>query len=70
MDPLSTAAPAFVEMAHRIVRATAATVDRKNRPRTRILHPTWVWGNRPTTRARSTAGPLLGTDGTKLTWSE
>ena len=36
-------APAFVEMAHRIVWASAATVDRQGRPRSRILHPLWQW---------------------------
>jgi len=30
-------------MAHRIVWATAATIDRQDRPRTRILHPFWRW---------------------------
>jgi hypothetical protein len=34
-------APTFVEMAHRIVWCTAATVDEAGRPRTRILHPIW-----------------------------
>lgn len=36
-----TVASAFVDMAHRIVWATAATVDPRNRPRTRVLHPLW-----------------------------
>lgn len=40
---LSTVAPAFVEMAHRIVWCSAATVDADNRPRSRILHPIWEW---------------------------
>ena len=35
-------AVAFVEMAHRIVWCTVATVDPNGRPRTRILHPVWV----------------------------
>ena len=43
MDRLDEVAPAFVEMAHRIVWATAATVDPSDRPRTRILHPLWEW---------------------------
>lgn len=43
MDPLSRVAPAFVEMAHQIVWASAATVDRKGRPRSRVLHPIWEW---------------------------
>ena len=42
-DDLARVAPAFVEMAHRIVWATAATVDARGRPRTRILHPLWEW---------------------------
>jgi hypothetical protein len=43
MSELAEVAPAFVEMAHRIVWASVATVDRQGRPRTRILHPLWVW---------------------------
>jgi hypothetical protein len=39
VDP--AVAEAFVEMAHRIVWATVATVDAANRPRSRILHPLW-----------------------------
>jgi hypothetical protein len=40
LEPVATA---FVEMAHRIVWCSAATVDPKGRPRSRILHPVWVW---------------------------
>jgi hypothetical protein len=40
---LSELAPVFVKMAHRIVWCTVATVDAKGRPRTRILHPIWLW---------------------------
>ena len=43
MTELSKIAPAFVEMAHRIVWCTAATVDAEGRPRSRILHPIWRW---------------------------
>jgi hypothetical protein len=43
MSELAEVAPAFVEMAHRIVWATVATVDRLGRARTRILHPIWEW---------------------------
>jgi hypothetical protein len=43
MAYLAEVAPAFVEMAHRIVWATAATVTPGNHPRTRILHPLWEW---------------------------
>jgi hypothetical protein len=32
---------AFIAVAHRIVWCTVATVDRHNRPRSRILHPYW-----------------------------
>ena len=41
MNTLVEIAPAFVEMAHRIVWGSAATVDREGRPRSRILHPIW-----------------------------
>lgn len=43
MQDLSLVAPAFVEMAHRIVWSSAATVDAQGRPRSRILHPIWQW---------------------------
>lgn len=43
MSPLAETAPAFVAVAHRIVWCTVATVDRHNRPRSRILHPLWEW---------------------------
>jgi hypothetical protein len=43
MKPLNKVAPAFVEMAHRIVWCSAATVDTSGRPRSRILHPVWEW---------------------------
>ena len=43
MSSLELTAPPFVEMAHRIVWATVATVDGRGRPRGRILHPYWVW---------------------------
>ena len=43
MTELTTIAPAFVEMAHRIVWATVATVEPSGQPRTRILHPIWEW---------------------------
>jgi hypothetical protein len=41
MAELSVVAPAFVEMAHRIVWCTVATVDADSSPRTRVLHPIW-----------------------------
>ncbi len=43
VTPLERIAPAFVEMAHSIVWASAATVDADGRPRSRILHPIWEW---------------------------
>ncbi len=43
MHDFAQVAPAFVEMAHRIVWATVATVDDHGRPRSRILHPIWQW---------------------------
>ncbi|HVM09118.1 MAG TPA: pyridoxamine 5'-phosphate oxidase family protein [Acidimicrobiales bacterium] len=43
MNSLEQTAAAFVEMAHRIVWAPAATVDADNRPWTRVLHPLWTW---------------------------
>jgi hypothetical protein len=43
MADLGKVAPAFVEMAHRIVWATVSTVDPEGRPRNRILHPYWTW---------------------------
>ncbi|MBM4336405.1 MAG: pyridoxamine 5'-phosphate oxidase family protein [Deltaproteobacteria bacterium] len=43
MTELAKIGPAFVEMAHRIVWCSAATVDRRGRPRSRVLHPIWVW---------------------------
>jgi hypothetical protein len=38
---LEQIAPAFIEMAHSIVWASAATVDANGRPRSRVLHPIW-----------------------------
>jgi hypothetical protein len=43
MQDLAEVAPAFIEMAHRIVWCSVATVDSKGRPRSRILHPIWQW---------------------------
>ena len=40
---LTAVAPEFVEMAHRIVWCSTATVDGRGRPRSRILHPVWDW---------------------------
>ena len=43
MNTLNETAPVFVEMAHRIVWCSVATVDSHGRPRSRILHPIWEW---------------------------
>ena len=43
MQELAVVAPAFVEMAHRIVWCVGATIDPKGRPATRVLHPVWEW---------------------------
>ena len=70
MNELAEVAPAFVEMAHRIVWCTAATVDAHGRPRSRILHPLWQWdgkqligwiGTSPTAtkRAHFNASPFI-----------
>ena len=40
---LDEVAPAFVEMANRMVYCTLATVDRRGRPRTRMVHTLWEW---------------------------
>ena len=70
MNDLQEVAPAFVDMAHRIVWCTAVTVDTEGRPRSRILHPIWQWdgtqlvgwiGTRPTPvkRAHLAANPFM-----------
>lgn len=70
LNNLNEVAPAFVEMAHRIVWASVATVDAHGRPRSRILHPIWQWdGARlvgwiatsptPTKRAHLAAHPFV-----------
>jgi len=41
MTDFARTAPAFVEMAHKIVWASVATVDGRERPRSRVLHPYW-----------------------------
>lgn len=42
---LSTIAPAFVSMSHRIVWCTVATVATNGTARTRVLHPIWEYEN-------------------------
>jgi hypothetical protein len=48
--PPATVAEDFVAIAHRVVWATLATVDRRGRPRSRVVHPLW----------ESTADGLVG----------
>jgi hypothetical protein len=43
MSDLALVAPAFVEMAHRIVWCTVATSGADGTPSTRVLHPIWEW---------------------------
>ncbi len=43
MNSLSSTAPSFVEMAHRIVWCIGATTDLRGHPSTRVLHPIWEW---------------------------
>jgi len=70
MNDLETVAPAFVEMAHRIVWCSVATVDAAGRPRSRVLHPMWAWqdgqligwvgtGPTPTKRAHLEQSPYV-----------
>lgn len=70
MSTLNEVAPAFVDMAHRIVWCAAATVDARGRPRSRVLHPIWEWdgssltgwiatGPTPIKRAHLEAHPWL-----------
>ncbi len=70
MQSLDLVAPAFVEMAHRIVWCSVASVDAAGRPRSRVLHPMWEWqdgrlvgwvGTGPTTtkRAHLEASPFV-----------
>ena len=41
MATIDEIAPVFIEMAHRIVWCSVATVDGEGRPRSRVLHPYW-----------------------------
>lgn len=41
MSSIDVVAPAFIDMAHRIVWATVATVSPTGQPRSRVLHPIW-----------------------------
>lgn len=44
VSSFSEIAQEFVERTHRVVWCNAATVDRRGRPRSRILHPIWLEG--------------------------
>lgn len=70
MNSLTETAQAFTTMAHRIVWCSAATVDTRGRPRSRILHPIWRWdgselvgwiatGLTPVKRAHLNANPHM-----------
>ena len=43
MTNLNDIAQPFVDMAHKIVWCSVATVDPKGRPRSRVLHPIWEY---------------------------
>ena len=43
MHTLQQIAQPFIDMAHSIAWASAATVDTRGRPRSRVLHPIWEW---------------------------
>jgi len=45
MSSLGEIAQPFIDVAHRVVWATVATVDSSNRPRSRVLHPIWQFEN-------------------------
>lgn len=49
MSTLAETAPAFVAMAHQIVWCSVATVNSKQQPRSRILHPIWEWNGQELT---------------------
>ena len=55
MTDLATIAPAFVDMAHRIVWCTVATVGPDEQPRTRVLHPFWTWDGEALTGVLATS---------------
>ena len=70
MNELNEVAAAFMEMAHRIVWCSAATVDADGRPWSRVLHPIWQWdgtrldgwiatGATPIKRAHLEASPFV-----------
>lgn len=63
MHALSEVAPAFVQMAHRIVWCSVATVSSDGSPRTRVLHPVWEFdGERLTGWIATSPGSPKATD--------
>lgn len=70
MASLDDIAQPFIDMAHRIVWCSVATVDDQKRPRSRVLHPLWSWdgesltgviatGPTPVKRANLEVSPFL-----------
>ncbi len=53
---LDEVAPAFVAMANRMVYCILATVDRRGRRRSRIVHTLWTW---EFARSGGTTGRIL-----------
>jgi len=47
----------FVEIAHRVVWCSVATVDRRGRPRSRLMHPVWETTDDDAIRALVTTRP-------------
>ncbi len=45
LAPPASVAEAFVAIAHRVVWCSLATVDRRGRPRSRLVHPIWEMTN-------------------------
>jgi general stress protein 26 len=52
---LEKTGPRFIEMAHRIGMAVAATVDDAPHPHTRVMQPVWAWDGTAVTGWVSTA---------------
>ena len=45
LAPPASVAEAFIAIAHRVVWCSLATVDRRGRPRSRLVHPIWELTN-------------------------
>jgi hypothetical protein len=59
MTTLKEIAPAFIEMAHKIVWCSVATVDEQGRPWSRVLHPIWeLHGDAPVGWIATGATPI------------